>query len=75
MLREVFLRVLPSPQKSNFDQESGRRRTNLWMCYLQNIIINIIIIIVIVIIIIIIIIIIIKNECRELGDGLDEYHN
>ena len=48
------------------------------MCYLQNIIINIIIIIVIIIIIIviiIIIIIIIKNECRELGDGLDEYHN
>ena len=43
------------------------------MCYLQNIIINIIIIIIV--IVIIIIIIIIKNECRELGDGLDEYHN
>ena len=32
--------VFPSPQKTNiskfqFDQESGRRRTTLWMCYLQ----------------------------------------
>ena len=35
--------VFPSPQKPNifkfqFDQESGRRRTTLWMCYLQTII-------------------------------------
>ena len=33
--------VFPSPQKTNiskfqFDQESGRQRTTLWMCYLQN---------------------------------------
>ena len=27
--------VFPSPQKFHFDQESGRRRTALWMCYLQ----------------------------------------
>ena len=32
--------VFPSPQKPSiskfqFDQESGRRRTTLWMCYLQ----------------------------------------
>ena len=31
--------------KFQFDQESGRRRTTLWMCYLQIIIIIIIIII------------------------------
>ena len=35
--------VFPSPQKPSiskfqFDQESGRRRTTLWMCYLQVII-------------------------------------
>ena len=30
--------------KFQFDQESGRRRTTLWMCYLQIIIIMIIII-------------------------------
>ena len=42
LLREVFLRVLRfSPLLKNqhffkfqFDQESGRRRTTLWMCYL-----------------------------------------
>ena len=47
LLREVFLQVPrrdPSPQKPTFskfqfDQESGRRRTTLWMCYLQIIII------------------------------------
>ena len=32
--------------KFQFDQESGRRRTTLWMSYLQNIIIIIIIIII-----------------------------
>ena len=44
-LREDFLRVLqfsPLPKnnisKFQFDQESGRRRTTLWMCYLQIII-------------------------------------
>ena len=44
-LLEVFLRVLRfSPLLKNqhfqiqFDQESGRRRTTLWMCYLQIII-------------------------------------
>ena len=42
LFREVFLRVLrfsPSSKtnisKFQFDQESGRRRTTLWMCYLQ----------------------------------------
>ena len=30
--------VFPSPQKFHFDQESGRRRTALWMCYLEIII-------------------------------------
>ena len=35
--REVFLRVLPF-SKFRFEQESGRRRTTLWMCYLQIII-------------------------------------
>ena len=42
LLREVFLRVLRfSPLLKNqhfkfqFDQESGRRRTTMWMCYLQ----------------------------------------
>ena len=47
LLREVFLRVLRfSPLLKNqhfhmifqFDQESCRRRTTLWMCYLQIII-------------------------------------
>ena len=62
LLREVFLQVPrrdPSPQKPTFskfqfDQESGRRRTTLWMCYLQIIIIIFIIIIIIIIIIIMI---------------------
>ena len=42
LLREVFLRVLRfSPLLKNqhfqflFDQKSGRRRTTMWMCYLQ----------------------------------------
>ena len=42
LLREVFLWVLRfSPllknqhSKFQFDQESGRRRTTMWMCYLQ----------------------------------------
>ena len=42
LLREVFLRVLrfslsskTNISKFRFDQESGRRRTTLWMCYLQ----------------------------------------
>ena len=38
LLREVFYRY-SSPQKPifkfQFNQESGRRRTTLWMCYLQ----------------------------------------
>ena len=40
LLREVYLRVLRfSPLfKFQFDQESGRRRATLWMCYLQIII-------------------------------------
>ena len=46
LLRKVFLRVLrfsPLLKKINipkfqFDQELGRRRTTLWMCYLQIII-------------------------------------
>ena len=45
LLRGVFVRVLRFPplknqhfQISNFDQESARRRTTLWMCYLQFII-------------------------------------
>ena len=45
LLREVFLRhsgfLLSSKtniSKFQFDQESGRRRTTLWMCYLQIII-------------------------------------
>ena len=45
LLREVFLRVLRfSPPHKNtiskfqFDEELGRRRTTLWMCYLQIII-------------------------------------
>ena len=50
LLRDVFLRVLRfSPllnnqhfQISKFDQESGRRKTTLWICYLQIIIIIII---------------------------------
>ena len=45
--------------KFQFDQESGRWRTTLWMCYLQIIIIIISIIIIIIIIIIVIIVIII----------------
>ena len=44
--------------KFQFDQESGRWRTTLWMCYLQIIIIIIISIIIIIIIVIIVIIII-----------------
>ena len=56
--------VFSSPQKPTFpnfqlDQESGRRRTTLWMCYRQIIIIIIIIIIIVIVVIIIIIIIII----------------
>ena len=46
LLREVFLRVLrfslsskTNISKYQFDQESGRRRTTLWMSYLQIIII------------------------------------
>ena len=42
LLREVFLRVLrfslsskTNISKFQFDQESGRRRTTYWMCYLQ----------------------------------------
>ena len=45
LLWEVFLRILrffPSSKtntsKFQFDQESGRRRTTLWMCYLRIII-------------------------------------
>ena len=45
--------------KFQFDQESGRWRTTLWMCFLQ------IIIIIIMIIIIIIIIIIETNELNR----------
>ena len=51
LLQEVFLRVLRfSPLLKNqhsifqFDQESGRRRTALWMWYLQIIIITFIVI-------------------------------
>ena len=40
--------------KFQFDQESGRRRTTLWMCYLQIIIIIIFVVIIIIIIIFII---------------------
>ena len=42
LLQEVFLRVLwfspllkTNISKFQFDQESGRRRTTMWMCYLQ----------------------------------------
>ena len=49
LLREVFLRLLrfslsskTNISKFQFDQASGRRRTTLWMCYLQIIIIVII---------------------------------
>ena len=45
LLQEVFLWVLQFPlssktntSKFQFDQESGRQRTTLWMCYLQIII-------------------------------------
>ena len=41
LLREVFLWVLwffTNISKFQFDQESGRWRTTLWMCYLQIII-------------------------------------
>ena len=40
------IQVFPSPQKPAF--ELGRRRTTLWMCYLQIVIIIIIIIIIII---------------------------
>ena len=51
----------PNISKFQFDQESGRWRTTLWMCYLQIIIIIIIIIVIINIIIIIIMCIISIN--------------
>ena len=38
LLREVFLWVLQFSPLFQFDQDSGRRRTTLWMCYLQIII-------------------------------------
>ena len=51
----------PNISKFQFDQESGRWRTTLWMCYLQIIIIIIIIIVINIIIIIIIMCIISIN--------------
>ena len=38
LLQEVFLCVLRFSPLFQFDEESGRRRTTLWMCYLQIII-------------------------------------